>query len=509
MQDYVKLVKNLGFNEDPFATTNADEEMSIESYFVKPQFFDAVYGDFNRPKSSIVFAPRGGGKTALKRMIELDSQNKTFLCVTYNNFDTAGLKLSDINYEYHLRNLVRLVLVALISGIKNKKISEVYSSDERHYFYMFIYNYLNNIESTMLKDAIKAVKNNNDKAMEWWNKFSGPIGLVLNNLFAQIGFEKIEVEKFSSANGKLGSLEDQLRVLYELAFKAGYSSIYVLVDKVDENSLTGDAIKSFDFIEPLISSLQFLEMKGYGYKFFLWDLLQDKYQKAARPDRVKYHNISWDNTQMIEMLSQRVQAFSDKKIMNFSQIVEGTGISSYNFDEIISLFSNGSPRLMIRLCKEIIDRQSLINCNVSKISISAVLTGIDNFAKNYSEEIIDPNILRELKKVKKATFTIKYIYNEVFKFTQQAGLSKINSWQQKGLIELIGTVQETKGAKNSNIYAINDPIVARHILKEFNLEDFLNKKIVKCAECGAYILRDWDSMSSSICSKCDFEIILA
>ena len=103
MLKYSDLLNNLGFEQDPFATTNADEEQLLQDYFIEPPFFKAVYGDISRPKSTIVFAPRGGGKTALKRRIEISSGTDAFLCVTYNTFPTAGLKLSDIDQAYHLR----------------------------------------------------------------------------------------------------------------------------------------------------------------------------------------------------------------------------------------------------------------------------------------------------------------------------------------------------------------------------------------------------------------------
>ena len=70
---YSELLQGLGFRLDPFAKTNADEEELLKSYFIEPPFFKAVYGDLSTPKSAVVFAPRGGGKTALKRMLEVAS----------------------------------------------------------------------------------------------------------------------------------------------------------------------------------------------------------------------------------------------------------------------------------------------------------------------------------------------------------------------------------------------------------------------------------------------------
>lgn len=59
-----------GFLENPFILTNADEETNLSDYFVPPPFFDAVMGSASELKSCTVFAPRGGGKTAQKVMIE-------------------------------------------------------------------------------------------------------------------------------------------------------------------------------------------------------------------------------------------------------------------------------------------------------------------------------------------------------------------------------------------------------------------------------------------------------
>jgi hypothetical protein len=112
---YELLLRNLGFRLDPFAKTNADEEDFLQDYFIEPPFFGAVYGDFSAPKSSVVFAPRGGGKTALKKRIEIASKTNPFVCVTYNSFPTAGLKLTDISIDYHLRNITRLLLIAVVS----------------------------------------------------------------------------------------------------------------------------------------------------------------------------------------------------------------------------------------------------------------------------------------------------------------------------------------------------------------------------------------------------------
>lgn len=79
-----------GFEENPFTLTNADDEQFLQEYFVPPPYFPSVIGTASAPNSVIVFAPRGGGKTAQKVMIVRAardiSRKDLFLCITYDSF---------------------------------------------------------------------------------------------------------------------------------------------------------------------------------------------------------------------------------------------------------------------------------------------------------------------------------------------------------------------------------------------------------------------------------------
>jgi hypothetical protein len=169
---YSDLLNNLGFIRDPFATTNADEEDYLEEYFIEPPFFKAVYGDIHEPKSAVVYAPRGGGKTALKRRIELSAKTDKFLSVTYNSFPTTGLKLKDISLEYHLRNVTRILLVAILSEATVCGI-DLLDRDDRHFLYVLSKEHLSQLSRADLKETLSAVTHISDKAKEVWNKLTG------------------------------------------------------------------------------------------------------------------------------------------------------------------------------------------------------------------------------------------------------------------------------------------------------------------------------------------------
>lgn len=501
---YTKLLNNLRFDADPFAKTNADEEERLDMYFVPPPFFSAVYGDYRTPKSAIVFAPRGGGKTALKRRIENSSQQEAFLCITYNQFNVDGKKLSQIDSEYHLRNLVRLILVGVITAINEKGIDNL-SKDDRHIIYLLSKEHLSNIDQTELKTAINSIKNFSHKAAELWNRFTGPIGLVINALLQRIGLGDAEISRFESEGGNLGSLNDRMSVLQSISTKLEYVSIYILIDRVDENVLTGTADNSYKFVAPLINDLQLLETTGFGFKFFLWNLLLDDYRRVARPDRVKYYSLEWDYEQLTRMLSERLKAYSNGTVSSLESISD-SGIE-IGLDKAIAIFAQGSPRNVVRICKEILDQQSEINPNVEGISREAVQRGFEQIAENITHELYNDTIIRELQRAKRCDFTIRYIYSDVFKFTQQAALNKVRNWEDAGAVQQLGTIQETVGAKGSNHYGIANVLLAKHMFAQIPVWDFIISKIKLCPSCSTILLRDWDLRNPQLCNNCQHEVI--
>src|SRR6266478_9807016 len=79
-----------------------------------------------------------------------------------------------------------------------------------------------------------------------------------------------------------------LEIVCDLLRSIGYRSVFILVDKVDEATITGNnAEHAFALIKPLLRDLELLQIPGIGFKFFLWDRLETYYREFARPDRVR------------------------------------------------------------------------------------------------------------------------------------------------------------------------------------------------------------------------------
>jgi hypothetical protein len=313
-----------------------------------------------------------------------------------------------------------------------------------------------------------------------------------------------EIAKFKEQGGTAGNIFQQFELLSSLAQRIGYTAIYVLIDKIDETDLTGTAEKSFQFISPLLSNLQLLELPNYSFKFFLWDLLINQYRDIARPDRVKYYRLEWRSEQLERMLSSRVKAYSFGKLESLHSIADFE--ASNTLDRTVAFFSNDSPRNSVRISKSIFDHQSEIDDQASVISGEAINNGMKSISEDICSEIYRETIINDLKKVKECDFTIKRLYSDIFKITQQAILRKIQIWENCGAVINIGTVQETKGARPSNLYGFSNPLLAKLVFKELSVSDFVNQKMKECDSCGKILLRDWGKRASYLCHDCQNEI---
>ncbi len=84
----------------------------------------------------------------------------------------------------------------------------------------------------------------------------------------EVDLSKIEIDKKLELSHK----DNFFNIIKLLGKAKNYSSIFILIDKVDEQSLTGNnAEASFRLIEHLIKDLELLETPGVSFKFFLWD----------------------------------------------------------------------------------------------------------------------------------------------------------------------------------------------------------------------------------------------
>ena len=185
---------SLGFNANPFQFFNADQEVDlIGEYFIEPAYFEDVWGNPANPISNIVYAPRGGGKSAQRIMFEKRAKaTKDILAITYTNHDLSPFKkIADVNLMYHLTYLNRLLLLAFFNRILSPDFdfTFVFSFNERQFIYKLARIYLYETPASFPTQAIHSLKTIEDYALDAWRNFKEPIANVIKNLSKAKGFE--------------------------------------------------------------------------------------------------------------------------------------------------------------------------------------------------------------------------------------------------------------------------------------------------------------------------------
>jgi len=79
-------------------------------------------------------------------------------------------------------------LVGVLSGVYAMGVDNL-SHDDRHLMYLLAKAHLSKIDRTKLRESIDSIKNLSDKSIELWNRFTGPIALVVNALLDEWGLE--------------------------------------------------------------------------------------------------------------------------------------------------------------------------------------------------------------------------------------------------------------------------------------------------------------------------------
>jgi len=491
---FEEYLGKIGFETNPFQYFNADKEIeNISEYFIKPDYFEDVWGDPKNPVSNIIYAPRGGGKTAQRIMIEKRAkETNDVLTITYTNHDlSAYKKIDEVTINYHLVYLNRLLLLAFFSRIQDPSFNFdfTFSFNERQFIYKVARIYLYDTPASFPNQALHSLKTVEDYAVDVWNGFKEPIVNVVRQITKSKGLEvdlsKMEIDKKLQLSHK-----DNFINILALLNKGGYKAIFVLVDKVDEQTLTGNnAEASFKLIEDLLKDLELLELPGISFKFFLWDALKQFAAVAARPDRVFSYELLWKREQIKEMLNKRVQSYSKGKVQTFESLfAKGRLVGR------IILFSELSPRDCVRICNRILSEQFKSDPNVLKFDESIVNTAIEKFCKEKAPELI-PNAtnLKHLTKTKQVSFTIEeLVINQVAADTP-AVRNIINPWTTGEYLKKIGIVTR-KNAKPVNEYAFQDIRLAFVACPTLNVQEFLDKKVRMCNEqiCKTIFYRDFD-----------------
>jgi hypothetical protein len=466
-------------------------------------------GDPRRPKSHVVLAPRGGGKTAQRGMIEDASRAENIPCVTYDTFDLPDrFKLADATWDYHTEQIARLVVVGILAHLlDNEDAVARLGKTSKEQLGIYVHRFLGSMTEEQFAQAVKAIKSFPEKAGELLRRFSGPLNAVVGAVLKWLGLPTMEVRTAAAAEIRGETLRLDLQRLVKIAQDAGFDSVYVLVDRVDEIQYTStDAAKTLQFIHPLVTDLPTLELDGAAFKFFLWDLIeQDLRATGGRPDRVPIFTLAWSPRDLQEMISRRLRALSGGEVTRLTQLL--CPELRLDADVLMSNLAGGSPRDMIRMMARIIAEQTRTTDGASCIGERALWDGVRAFSEERSEELIHRYLgdVRRIGSRGQVTFTINQLASDVFRVSSQAARSKVQKWEQTGLIAQIGELPNP-GNRPMHLYGAVDVRLAIAMLKTTSPAEIVGNYVLFCPECDQLAISDRKII---VCPHCNHEFTLA
>ena len=496
------FLAQFGFAEDPFEHVDAEQEPQLGAYFVPPPYFTTVMGDPRAPKSHVVLAPRGGGKTAQRRMIELQSAEEgDFLCITYDAFDQpAGFQASDASLAYHLNQICRRLLLGVLVVLDEypERAADL-PEHQRQLLKFQIDRFLGSLSAAELQNAVTSLKNFGDKARDFFNKYAGPLRVLINAIMSKLEMDKLDVPEEVLEEAKRDeSLAYHFENLLAVAQHIGFASTYILVDRVDEMPITSDASTTFQFIWPLLADLRTLETTGVGFKFFLWDEIQEQMDQGNfRSDRIDIDRLSWTYEELSEMLRLRLEIYSEAKARSFNDLLcDGVGLDAHS---LIAHMANGSPRDMYRLANQIVAEQTRTSADDPCIGADAVWAGLRQFAEKRASELVPGSYMDDLRRIATPTFTISEIANVTFRIHENSARRKVQLWTDRGITKKVDEVPNPPN-RPSYLFGIVDPRVAIAALPTSDVGLILATQIVLCPNCSRLCVSDEATVACLGCS---------
>ena len=508
-----EFLERLGFDANPFEFNNADQEPRLNEYFVPPPYFASVYGEPARPASCMVFAPRGAGKSAQRRMVEIMAPADVVLCVTYDSFRNPRRRpLLDMTLDDHLLNVVRTTVVGLLTWIgDNRRAVRGLEPSQRQVLRALALAVLSGATQGEVREALDSLRNLSTRAKQIWNDHSWVLSAVLSSIGIAGGgvggaLPQAQVEERSDEEPG-----QRLDMIARVAGGLGLQAIYVLVDRVDETQeTTADHAAAYRMIAPLMHELRVLEMSPMAFKFFLPDYILPFFQKAGgRSDRIRNYQTQWTNKELGEMMRRRLAAHSDGRVDSLENLLRVRGRQRSALVSLTFYFAQKSPRDLIRIWGRAIDEQLRIDASSTGISERAVEAGIDTFCQERAEEVATEAVVKDLRRVRRVDFTVSEVASDVFHIVANAARQKIQLWESRGVVKRIGDIPAARGRPHHE-YAVVDARVARSMFPDIPLGVFLQAKARVCDNCESSLLRDFDGAGEheETCVECGVPLVV-
>jgi len=361
------FLKNLGFTGHPFASLEAGKEEGEEWFyasFVEPPRFSEIVGDARFPRSMLVFAPRGCGKTALRVMLDYYCRRGYIpggKVLSILHTDLSAIEEAErLNPQiplsrFHAEMILRAGLAALCRQAKDEPalqntLQDELKSDERAYLRWYVYEYGRNLSLSQMR--LLRQLNLYPESQEGLGFLPKP---KQEEGPTQIFSDLLEDKRLGSYVSLLGHFVDLVRRL-------GFQAVYILIDGVDELAETAaDFSNAARLIKPLAANLKLLDLPGIAFRFFLPAEIRPYMEMSenVRRDRVLWYDLKWDTSHLLELLHKRLLVFSRYHIESLDQICVDALKGGRLESEMVEA-CGGSPRTLLRLGQETLNQQAVM-----------------------------------------------------------------------------------------------------------------------------------------------------
>lgn len=382
------------FIDNPFATWEAGQEPQLERYFIKRPFFDQL---LHSQKSALVFAPRGGGKSATRIMLEAECRPATptaaVIAVSFTDFSPFAESHAPVfspTLSDYLPHLITTVLARVFSALMvNPTAAAQLSSEDfgelrywldRYASYILAPDYLGKLlrhTESRLPDELLMILIGYIQRDQMLPGNVNPDLLVIARLLRALQ-TGLPIPPSGPTDSPSRIIEAIVRLSLRLLSRGPNPcrALYILIDGIDEYALTQDNPEaSVALLRALLGNLHFLELPGLAVKFFLPTEQQHALERVTRIDRVDVIPLTWDppkeqdspdSDYLRELLRRRIAAFNTRGLRTLGELCDPSLRHSIE-DEMLEE-AHDSPRSLMRLgdllfaehCREIPEMRSLL-----------------------------------------------------------------------------------------------------------------------------------------------------
>ena len=496
-----RLLAALGLTANPFEHYVAETEPDIVEYAVKPPYFEAIDARAKNTSSYILFGDRGAGKSATRLTVFKElwaakaKRDDVPLAVNFVDFSAAlsGKKITSATEPVLISEVAFVVVESLLVWLSSLEeddratYQEAMNEDELNLCYELLRdNYLSRPNGKREKSSREAMELFNQafvsKSKLWveqrWTAVTSILSKTLQSIVELKTGVKADISEDLSALAAPGDATFDsvllIRRLVDLVKIFGFTGIVLLIDKVDETeATTNSADKTAELIYPLLARVQLLEIKGFSWIFFLWSRIKGIFEAqefAVRLDKIGHATVSWEDLFFVQMLNRRFEYYSKNRAggsIGFHGLFEaGTNMPSV-YNELTKV-SMRSPRELVRLM-DVIIREHDIRFSAAQdvvlLSSEAMQFGLDKYVTDTITAVYGERLLAQIFRLNKTVFTNRDV-QLTFKVGAQSARTRIQSWENAGIIRLTGTraAEGTQGGKPANEYTVMDARIERVML---------------------------------------------